>query len=104
MADYFSVIQGAVGELEINTAAARRDVYDRARKALVDRLQSVEPKLPEPVVESELESLNEAIKRVETDHIASRGRFSRAASMAPGAGLGVIHTAPSPDTIPVSES
>jgi lipoprotein-anchoring transpeptidase ErfK/SrfK len=77
MADYFSVIQGAVGELEINTAAARRDIYDRARKALLGRLQAAEPKLPEPVIEAELESLNQAIERVEAEHLASRGRFSR---------------------------
>jgi lipoprotein-anchoring transpeptidase ErfK/SrfK len=94
MADYFSVLQGAVGELDINTAAARRDIYDRARTALLGRLRSVEPQLPEPVIESELGSLNEAIERVETEHLASRGRFSRAASMAPGAGPGAIHTAP----------
>jgi lipoprotein-anchoring transpeptidase ErfK/SrfK len=91
MADYFSVIQGAVGELDINTAAARRDIYDRARSALLGRLRAVEPKLPEPVLEAELESLNKAIERVETEHVASRGRFSRErySGLDTGRGLGL---------------
>ncbi|MBX9842411.1 MAG: L,D-transpeptidase [Xanthobacteraceae bacterium] len=89
MADYFSVLQGAVGELDINTAAARRDIYDRARNALLGRLRSTEPKLPEPVIEAELESLNQAIERVENEHLASRGRFSRERYAGLDTGLGV---------------
>ena len=103
MADYFSVIQGAVGELDINTAAARRGIYERARTALLGRLRSVEPKLPKPVIESELEQLNQAIERVETEHVASRGRFSRerysGLETGRGVGLGAAPGA-SPPPIP----
>jgi lipoprotein-anchoring transpeptidase ErfK/SrfK len=102
MADYFSVIQGAVGELDINTAAARRDIYDRARTALLGRLRAVEPKLPEPVVEAELESLNKAIERVETEHLASRGRFSREryTGLETGRGVG-LGAAPGAEPAPI---
>jgi lipoprotein-anchoring transpeptidase ErfK/SrfK len=102
MADYFSVIQGAVGELDINTAAARQDIYDRAREALLGRLRSVEPKLPEPVVEAELESLNKAIERVEAEHLASRGRFSRERYSGLDTGRGVgLGAAPGAEPAPI---
>jgi len=104
MADYFSVIQGAVGELDINSAAARRGIYDRARSALLGRLRAVEPKLPEPVLEAELESLNKAIERVETEHIASRGRFSRErySGLETGRGVG-LGAAPGAQPAPLRE-
>jgi lipoprotein-anchoring transpeptidase ErfK/SrfK len=102
MADYFSVIQGAVGELDINTAAARRDIYERARSALLGRLRSVEPALPEPVVEAELESLNKAIERAEAEHLASRGRFSRERYSGLDTGLGVgLGAAPGAEPAPI---
>src|SRR5262245_47912490 len=102
MADYFSVIQGAVGELDVNTAAARRDIYDRARNAMVSRLRAAEPKLPELVIEAELESLNQAIERVETEHLASRGRFSRErhAGFETGRGVG-LGAAPGAEPAPI---
>lgn len=102
MADYFSVIQGAVDELDVNTAAARRDIYDRARSALLGRLRAVEPKLPEPVIEAELESLNQAIERVETGHLASRGRYSRERYTGPDTGRGVgLGAAPGAAAAPI---
>ena len=102
MADYFSVIQGAVGELDVNTAAARRNIYDRARIALVGRLRSVEPKLPEPVIQAERESLNQAIERVEAEHLANRGRFSRERYTGFDSGRGVgLGAAPGAESAPI---
>ena len=66
MADYFSVIHGAVQNLDPNTVGTRRDTYERARKAMLGRLRSAEPVLPIAVIDAELASLNEAIERVET--------------------------------------
>jgi lipoprotein-anchoring transpeptidase ErfK/SrfK len=66
MADYFSVIHGAVQNLDPNTVGTRRETYERARKAMLGRLRSVEPVLPIAVIDAELASLNEAIERVET--------------------------------------
>jgi lipoprotein-anchoring transpeptidase ErfK/SrfK len=65
MADYFSVIHGAVQNLDPNTVGTRRETYERARKAMLGRLRSVEPVLPIAVIDAELASLNEAIDRVE---------------------------------------
>jgi lipoprotein-anchoring transpeptidase ErfK/SrfK len=68
VADYHSVILGAIGKLDPNTVETRRSIYDRARQAMLDRLQSVEPRLPKPVIDGELSALNEAIERAEAQY------------------------------------
>jgi lipoprotein-anchoring transpeptidase ErfK/SrfK len=73
MADYFSVIHGAVQNLDPNTVGTRRTTYERARKAMLGRLRSVEPVLPIAVIDAELASLNEAIDRVEDLYRGSGG-------------------------------
>jgi lipoprotein-anchoring transpeptidase ErfK/SrfK len=68
MADYYSVMLGAIRNLDPNTVETRRNTYNRARQAMLDRLQSVEPRLPKPVIDAELGALNEAIERVEAQY------------------------------------
>lgn len=68
MTDYYSVMLGAVGRLDPNTAESRRHTYDRARRAMRDRLQRVEPRLPPPVIDAELEAFDQAVERVEAQH------------------------------------
>src|SRR4051812_12289385 len=68
MADYYSVMLGAVGKLDPNTVDARRDTYHRARRAMLDRLQGVEPRLPNAVIDAELEGFEQAIERVEAQY------------------------------------
>ena len=86
MADYFSVIHGAVQNLDPNTVGARRETYERARKAMLGRLRSVEPVLPIAVIDAELATLNEAIERVEAlfaDATAGRAEGPRRRILAP---------------------
>jgi len=68
MADYYSVILNAVGKLDPNTVEARRAIYQRARRAMLDRLQAVEPPLPKAVVDAELEGFDQAAERVEAQY------------------------------------
>jgi lipoprotein-anchoring transpeptidase ErfK/SrfK len=68
MADYYSVMLGAVGKLDPNTVDARRSTYHRARRAMLDRLQGVEPRLPNAVIDAELEGFEQAIERVEAQY------------------------------------
>ncbi len=72
MADYFSVIKRTIDTLEPNTREARRALYERARTALLDRLQAAEPRLPMSVFEAEQASLEAAIERVEAQHSQRR--------------------------------
>jgi len=68
MADYYSVLLGAVGKLDPNTAESRRNTYDRARQAMAERLRAIEPQLPKPVVDVELEKFDQAVERVEAPY------------------------------------
>ena len=67
MADYYPLIARAVSGLEKNTGENRRVLYERARTALVNQLRSVEPALEESDITRERLSLEESIRRVETE-------------------------------------
>ncbi len=67
MADYYPLIARAVAKLPENTAAARRELYDRARNALVKQLRGQTPTLSKSQVSQEQESLEQAIRKVETE-------------------------------------
>jgi hypothetical protein len=62
MANYLSVIQRAVAALDPNTAEARRELYDRARQMLLERL-------PRATVEAEIAALDEAIELIEAETV-----------------------------------
>jgi hypothetical protein len=85
MADYYPLIAKAVTGLERSTGEARRALYDRARSALVAQLRGVTPALTESDITRERLSLEEAIRKVETE-AARRSRTDpplRPASAAP---------------------
>jgi lipoprotein-anchoring transpeptidase ErfK/SrfK len=67
MADYYPLIARAVGTLKPNTPEARRALYDRARKTLVDQLRIKDPTLRQTDVKAESAALDAAIQRVERD-------------------------------------
>jgi len=65
MADYYSVIARAVSALPSKTDEDRRAVYERARKALEERLRALDPPLPETELAQQKCDLEAAIIRVE---------------------------------------
>lgn len=65
MLDYVPVLSRAVAGLSPNTEQARHVLYDRARRALVDRLQASGLDTADPVLTAELAALERAIDRVE---------------------------------------
>ena len=71
MADYYPLIRRAVGALDKKSKEARRVLYDRARAALADRLQRVDPPLSDTNLEHERLALEDAIGKVEADAILS---------------------------------
>lgn len=71
MAEYYPLLVRAVSGLAESTPDARRSIYERARAALLGQLRAVQPPVPEPDIERESRSLDDAIARIE-DEIAAR--------------------------------
>jgi hypothetical protein len=67
MADYTPLIARAVEGLERNTGENRRELYERARKALLAQLRGIDPPLDESEITQERLALEEAIRNVETE-------------------------------------
>jgi hypothetical protein len=63
--DYVSLLNRAIANLDGNTPQARAEIYDRARRALRNQLATVEPKLSDVAVASELQQLEGAIQQLE---------------------------------------
>ncbi|MQT13284.1 hypothetical protein [Segnochrobactrum spirostomi] len=76
MADYYSVLQRAVGTLPENTGQARRAIYEKARTALVRQLESIDPPLPASEITKQRLALEEAVRRIEQE--ASRAALAAA--------------------------
>jgi hypothetical protein len=68
MADYYPLITRALDGLSDKSLSMRRAVYDRARTALVDQLQSLDPPLPAAEITRERLALDEAIDRIEAEY------------------------------------
>jgi hypothetical protein len=80
MADYYPLIAKAV--VGQSSGEARRVLYDRARAALVAQLRGVDPPLAEADITRERLSLEEAIRKVESE-AARRSRADQPGRPAP---------------------
>jgi len=82
MVDYVSLIANAVAKLDPNTGERRYELYDRARKALADRLQAGGQAYSAADMRAEMAALEDAIRWVEADArrrtAAPRGRRPQA--------------------------
>src|SRR5512138_2364633 len=113
MADYYPLIARAIAGLDPSAPGeSRRALYERARAALIQQLRSVDPPLSESEITRERLSLEEAVRKVESE-AAQRARDARgggssardsfrranprpADSAAPSAGAAVRPRPPSP--------
>src|ERR1700744_3953130 len=74
MADYSPLIARAIAGLDPSAPGeSRRALYERARAALIAQLRSVEPPLSESEITRERLSLEEAVRKVESE-AAQRAR------------------------------
>ncbi|TFW56474.1 hypothetical protein CT676_34720 [Bradyrhizobium sp. MOS001] len=84
MADYYPLIARAISALDPNAPGeSRRALYERARTALIAQLRSVQPPLSESEITRERLSLEEAVRKVESE-AAQRAR--EASRPGPGGG------------------
>lgn len=91
MADYRELLRKAVEALPENNGAARRQVYEKARTALVSQLRAIQPPLPPREITQHRLQLEDCIRQVEqqaTD--ALLGNFKKIEEEASA------HTTPAP--------
>jgi len=85
MADYYPLIARAIAALDPNAPGeSRRALYERARTALIAQLRSVQPPLSESEITRERLSLEEAVRKVESE-AAQRARDASRPGGAPRA-------------------
>jgi hypothetical protein len=83
MADYYPLIARAIAGLDPSAPGeSRRALYERARAALIAQLRSVQPPLSESEITRERLSLEEAVRKVESE----AAQRAREASRLGGAG------------------
>jgi hypothetical protein len=84
MADYYSIIARAVQALDPNTGEARRRLYERARGALLAEMSSAALGLDKSDILTAQKSLEDAIRRIETE-LQRDERARQAAAARPAA-------------------
>src|SRR5882672_11147082 len=86
MADYYPLIARAIAGLDPSAPGeSRRALYERARSALIAQLRSVQPPLSESEITRERLSLEEAVRKVESE-AAQRARDLARGGAAGGTG------------------
>src|SRR5262245_6229052 len=67
MPDYCPLISRTVAGLETNTAETRHELYELARRMLLEQLRNMDPPWTSEEITREQLGLEEAIRRVEAD-------------------------------------
>src|SRR3981081_4947883 len=81
MADYYPLIARAIAGLDPSAPGeSRRALYERARAALIAQLRSVQPPLSESEITRERLSLEEAVRKVESEAAQRAREASRSGS------------------------
>src|SRR4029453_2722379 len=89
MADYYPLIARAIAGLDPNAPGeSRRALYERARTALIAQLRSVQPPLSESEITRERLSLEEAVRKVESEAAQRARDASRPGGPARSSGSG----------------
>ena len=95
MADYYPLIARAIAGLDPSAPGeSRRALYERARAALIAQLRSVQPPLSESEITRERLSLEEAVRKVESEAAQRAREASRAGGGALAAAM--LSAAPTP--------
>src|SRR6266700_5336730 len=87
MADYYPLIARAIAGLDPSAPGeSRRALYERARAALIAQLRSVQPPLSESEITRERLSLEEAVRKVESEAAQRARDGTRSGEVARGGG------------------
>lgn len=100
MADYYPLLSRAVSGLGNSNDAARQAIYDRARKALLGQLQSIQPPVPQADIDREAKALDEAVARIEAELAVTA---AIGGLVAPGPTVAPAATPAAPNPVPAPE-
>ena len=87
MADYKELLRRAIEALSENNGAARRQVYEKARAALVAQLRAVNPPLPAREITQHRLKLEDCIRQVEQEATEALLHVSAPPPVAPAPGV-----------------
>ncbi|WP_431015568.1 hypothetical protein [Bradyrhizobium pachyrhizi] len=105
MADYYPLIARAIAGLDPNAPGeARRALYARARTALIQQLRGVQPPLSESEITRERLSLEEAVRKVESEAAQRAREASRPGGAAAARGSRANARPPEANTRPPEAS
>ena len=77
MADYYSVLAQAVVNLDTGDAAAREELYERARSIIVVELRRQNPRISALTITREQAALEAAIRKLEMELTPARSKKKR---------------------------
>ena len=98
MAYYYPLLAKAVAGLAQSTPESRRAIYERARRALLGQLRSMDPPVPEPDIDRESRALDDAIAQLEKEltEAAAQKPVDPEAPLPPPAPESVVSVEPPP--------
>jgi lipoprotein-anchoring transpeptidase ErfK/SrfK len=67
MSDYYSILRKAVADPDRTSAADRQEIYERARRMVVGQLRAADPPWPEADIDEQIETLDAAVARLESE-------------------------------------
>jgi lipoprotein-anchoring transpeptidase ErfK/SrfK len=74
MSDYYSILRKAVADPYRTSAADRQEIYERARRTVVGQLRAADPPWPEADIDEQIEALDAAVARLESEIEGGSGR------------------------------
>jgi hypothetical protein len=81
--DYLALLNRAILNIDQNTPEARSRIYDRARHALLNRLETMHPRLSNSAIDKEQRQLEDAIQQLELLQKTVPGSTSKGPSSTP---------------------
>jgi hypothetical protein len=95
--NYYPLLSSVVAALENTSAEVRRRLYDSARTGFVEQMRKREPPLVDSYISEQQIAMEEAVRRVEQEHMSQPARRQEV-SVSATTGIAVSPSAPRQET------
>jgi lipoprotein-anchoring transpeptidase ErfK/SrfK len=79
MTDYYSILRKTVADRYRPSEAERREIYQHARQTVVSQLRAADPPWPDADIDGQIDALDAAVARLESEIEDERGPLAHAA-------------------------